>query len=204
MARTQLEDMLQNHRFWLLDILPTGAYPFFVLGSPLYGFSAITSPEIELQTREIKQVNSMWNGHVYEGGSAGEITLSRGARGNDSTFYDWVKRAIDGFDKPNRTLLLIHYTRVAIDTPILPSPIDSFQSALRLPGRAWVLWDCLPTRYKSGSDFDATSADVSIMELSIHPHFIQEIVLLPSKLGVAALAAVSGGGVGAVGKIITG
>lgn len=49
--------------------------------------------------------------------------------------------------------------------------------AVRLPARAWLLHGCLPTRYKAGSDFDATSGDVSIMELEIQPESFTEISL---------------------------
>ena len=46
-----------------------------------------------------------------------------------------------------------------------------------MPARAFLLKDCIPTRYKMGSDFDATSGQVSIAELEIHPHYIEEIAL---------------------------
>lgn len=52
-----------------------------------------------------------------------------------------------------------------------------FDIAARIPARAYVLHDCLPTRYKTGSDFDARSGDVSIAELDLKPELIEEISL---------------------------
>lgn len=52
-----------------------------------------------------------------------------------------------------------------------------FDFAARIPARAYVLHDCLPTRYKVGSDFDAASGEVSIAELDIKPELIEEISL---------------------------
>jgi len=51
------------------------------------------------------------------------------------------------------------------------------EMAPRIPGRAWILHKCLPTRYKAGSDFDAMSGDVSIQELELQPHKITELSL---------------------------
>lgn len=47
----------------------------------------------------------------------------------------------------------------------------------KLPARAWLLGGCIPTRYKPGSDFDATSGQVSIMELEIAIESLEEIGL---------------------------
>jgi hypothetical protein len=62
-----------------------------------------------------------------------------------------------------------------------PLPLGT---AVRLPARAWLLQGCLPTRYKAGTDFDATSADVSIMELELSVESFQEYALSSSGVPV--------------------
>jgi hypothetical protein len=52
-----------------------------------------------------------------------------------------------------------------------------FDVVARIPARAYVLHGCLPTRYKTGSDFDARSGEVSIAELDIKPELVEEISL---------------------------
>ena len=52
-----------------------------------------------------------------------------------------------------------------------------FEFAVRMPAKAWILHDCLPTRYKAGGDFDARTSDISIMELEIQPEMIEELSL---------------------------
>lgn len=47
----------------------------------------------------------------------------------------------------------------------------------KLPARAWLLGGCLPTRYKPGSDFDASSGQISMMELEIAVERMEEIGL---------------------------
>lgn len=184
-SRSRISDLLQSHRFWLVDMVPSSTYPFFVLGSPIMGFQSITMPEVTLDIEEIKQLNSMYKRYAYSGGSVGVMTLMRGARAYDDTFMQWVQRAIRGIDMVPRNLLLIQFTGINVVNSLglsveLPVAIEAWESARFLPGRVWLLWDAVPTRYKAGSDLDATNAEVSLMELDIQPHAVTELVLLSS------------------------
>ncbi len=176
MARNRILDFMQVHRFWLLDVVPTSTFPFLVLGTPFLGFSAITTPEITLEYGEIKQMNSMFKRGGYEGGSVGPITLSRGVRGYDDTMWQWVKRAIAGTDMTNRNLLLMHFTSIGTTNDEIG--VEAWEAAAFLPGKAWLLWDAVPIRYKAGGDFDALSGAVSIAELEIQPWAVTELTLL--------------------------
>ena len=55
--------------------------------------------------------------------------------------------------------------------------IGPFQLAARMPAKAWLLHGCIPTRFKSGGDFDASSGEVSVAELEVAPEMIEEISL---------------------------
>jgi len=46
-------------------------------------------------------------------------------------------------------------------------------------GKAYLLYDCIPTRYSLGGDLDANSADVSIAELEVTPSHYEEFSLDP-------------------------
>lgn len=48
---------------------------------------------------------------------------------------------------------------------------------VKVPARAFLLRNCVPTRYKTGSDFDASSGQISIQELEVQPELIEEIAL---------------------------
>lgn len=45
---------------------------------------------------------------------------------------------------------------------------------IRIPARMWLMKKCIPTRWKAGTDFDATSAGVSVAELEVQPHEVLE------------------------------
>ena len=184
MPRSRIADLLQSHRFWLMDIVPSATYPFFVLGSPILGFQSITAPEFTAEVDEIKQLNSMFKRSVYSGGSVGPITLMRGVRGYDDTMWEWMHRAIKGMESTNRHLLLIHYMNVSTEhmpaglSDAAPIPSDAWDYTSFVPGKAWMLWDAIPTRYKGATDFDAMTGDVSIAEMDIQPWAMTEFSLL--------------------------
>jgi len=181
MARSRAADFLQNHRFWLLDVVPSATFPYLDLGAPLLGFQSITTPEYTADVDEIKQLNSMYKRHVYSGGGVGPITLTRGMLGYDDTFWQWMSRAIRGIDTTNRDLLLIQFSNISLSGldagPVEDLPGDAWEGRAFLPAKAWLLWDCIPTRYKAGSDFDAQSGQVSIAELEVQPWAFTEITL---------------------------
>lgn len=193
MARSRIVDFMQSHRFWLFDVVPSAAPPFYVLGSPFFGFQSITAPEYTAEVEEIKQVNSMFKKYTYTGGSVSPITLIRGIRGFDNTMWDWMYRAITGLEVTNRHLLLLHFTSINLQhDPIVSvgstgsapefANIDGIElpieAGMFLPGQAFLLWDCIPTRYKGASDFDANSGEVSLAELEIQPSAITNFTLL--------------------------
>lgn len=179
MPRSRVKDLMLTHRFWLMDVVPSATFPFLVLGTPFMGFQSITSPEYTAEMVEIKELNSMYKKYGYGGGAASPITLTRGVRGYDETMWNWMQMAIRGNDMTNRHLVLLHFTSMAMpvggDSDL---PFDAWETRPFLPGKAWLLWDCLPTRYKAASDFDATSSSVSISELEIQPQAITEMTLL--------------------------
>lgn len=183
MARSRIFDLLQAYPFWLLDIDPSPRIPFVVLGGPAFGFSSISMPEISVETEEINQLNSMWKRHVVTGASVGNLTLQRGVRFYDSSFYTWTMRTIYGEDVSSRNLLLIHHMGLTIgESPVGVAnfPTSDLVEILRIPGKAWLLHECIPVRYKAGSDLDATSSEVSIQELDIAVSSIEEFSLDPT------------------------
>jgi hypothetical protein len=46
-------------------------------------------------------------------------------------------------------------------------PLGPFEFAPRIPAKAWMLYGCVPSRYKAAGDFDASDGGISIQELEI-------------------------------------
>jgi hypothetical protein len=68
-------------------------------------------------------------------------------------------------------------TLIAGGTVLSQLGIGPFELAQRVPARSWLLKGCIPTRYKSTTDFDAMSGAVGISELELAVEFWEEISL---------------------------
>jgi phage tail-like protein len=187
MARNRaLFDMMQSYPFWVFDASGFSGNLLFSVFDPVLGFSAAGAPEISVETQEIQPGNWEFKKRAVKTASVGVITLRRGARFYDSDFYNWITAAIRGFQPVRRNLVLVQFLGFRPVKQLIGQPagssgfgteIAALSLAERLPGRAWVLHDCLPVRYKPGDDFDATSGAVSIQELDVQPEHISELTL---------------------------
>ncbi len=173
MARSRVDDLLQAHSFWLFDIVPTLQYPFVCFDASL-GFSSCSAPEVSLDMEEIVDGNYPWKRKAAGKAAVSTISLSRGARFWDGDFWAWISDALNGKTSPRKTIGLLHLHRVG--KGIAPDAMYlAPHEAGYATGKAWVLFGCLPSRYKAGSDFDANDASVSIAELDFDCERIEEI-----------------------------
>lgn len=200
MARSREIDHLQSYAFHLADITPSLAPPFFSLGIGTFAsFSTCSMPEISLEVESFRQIGSMYQTHIISGASVGPISFSRGVLSFDSSFYRWVMRSIAGSDRVHRDLCLLHASSISTDhndgqrykasDGLSPANGSTKLGAdageygmIRALGKGFILHNCLPTRYKAGTDLDATSSEVSIAELDIQPEYVTEFSLDPLQL----------------------
>ena len=185
MSRLRFLDMLQVFPFWVFDASGFAGNPLFSIFDPALGFSACTSPEVNIEFRDVQPGNWEYKKRAVKTADVAPITLSRGARFYDSDFWIWMHNAIRGKQPLRRNLILIQYMgyrplRAAAPPDVSdPFPDEVATTALvtRLPARAWYLAGCLPSRYKAGGDHDASVSDVSIQELEVQPEFVEEMTI---------------------------
>lgn len=173
MVRSRTADYLMTHQFQLVDV--SLSVPPILL--PIFGFSSITAPELNLEHQEIKEGNFEYPRKVFKQASVNNIVLARGAQIQDSDFWVWADNYVRG-NRSKKNLMLIQFTGVAPQglgtnsTEVLgQQAVTNFPSILEFgtsyPGRAWILRNCSPGRYKTASDFDASQGAISIQELEI-------------------------------------
>lgn len=179
MPRSQTSDHLMTHRFQLVDV-SISSPPVLM---PIFGFSSVTAPELTLEHQEIKEGNFEFPRKVFKSASVNNITLARGAALQDSDFWTWADNYVRG-NRSKKNLMLIQFTGVAPQGVGTGGPsVGGFQLTTSLPGvlefgtsfpgRAWILRNCSPGRYKAAGDFDALQAGISIQELEIvYEHFV--------------------------------
>lgn len=219
--------------------------PVFI---PLFGFSSITAPEVNIEMQEITEGSFYFRRKVIKTADCTPIVCERGVTYADSDFWRWLLVALSGdiaqkFNIPNtplsvsvggstprRSLMLVQYfahspinlgqltTRgftsgaqnaqgalvlaenaglaalgaaasgaggIDIATAMFQQVVfgaignafGSFEFFARIPAKCWMLYNCLPTRYKVGTDFDAMSSAVSVAQLELAPEMIEEIAI---------------------------
>jgi len=188
--------MMQLYPFWVLDASGFKGNPLFSVFDPVMGFSTCSTPEITIETKEIQRGNWEFKTPVVKSASVSSVTLGRGAKFYDSDFYNWISGAIRGIQPIRRNLVIIHYLGFRLQRFVAGRAglIQPGQSGVgaevllnaagqagvpldRIPGRAWFCAGSLPVRYKPGGDFDASSSDVSIMELEFQPEYVHELTV---------------------------
>lgn len=204
MARARLLDKMQAYPFWVFDASGVAGNVLFSIFDPVLGFASCTAPEISAETREIKPGNWEYKHHVFQSAAVAPVTFGRGVNYFDSDFFNWITNTIRGIQPVRRNLVIVHFLsfrplRAALGAQGGNSAVGPEQGTTsvveRVPGRAWLLHDCLPTRYKSGSDFDGSSSDVSIQELEVQPEYVTEMTIatLSPLAGRAVSASLTGG-----------
>lgn len=198
MARAAFTDYLQAFPFWMMDVAPISfsAQPVF---TPVLGFSSITSPEVSVEQYTIRQANWLLDRHVVQRGSVSPFTARRGVTFYDSDFYRWTTASLSGGipfkvggSSYRRSFVLIHFFARNPLAVLTGSNVPSangqdisgvalnfgpFEFAIRIPAKAYLLKGCIPSRWKSGNDFDAADGSVSVAELDFTCELVEEISL---------------------------
>lgn len=169
MARAIDTDPLKAFSYYMLDVpLPTlipVAFPF-KLGitateNRLLSFQTITIPTVEHEVKEIQEGNWPFKHHVLSGRvNSGNVSIRAAVTPLSMDFYLWFHQGVWGKAGPRRNFSIIH-TRGADD---------------QIPRRSMILHSCVPISWKPSGDFDASSSDISIEELTMA---VERIETLP-------------------------
>lgn len=179
--KSRVFDHISNYRFHVLDVSFTAPVVFNVS----FGFRSVSSPELTIESKQIKEGNFEYKKTIPVAAEASEIVLEQGVSIFNSDFHDWILRAVRGESNVRRNLLLIQMsevslldTRANLNLGIGPLSVFNFNDIIgRVPSKAWMLRGCLPIRYKAGTDFDAMGGEISIASLVIKPYYFDELSL---------------------------
>lgn len=179
MARSKTADFLMTNKFQIVDV--SLSVPPVLL--PIFGFSSVTAPELTLEHKEIKEGNYEYPRKVFQSASVNTVSCARGSQLQDSDFWTWADNYVKG-NRSKKNLMLIQFTDIGdpnigvngsnfLGQQVVTNFPSIIEYGTTFPGRAWILRNCSPGRYKTGSDFDASQSAVSIQELDIvYEHFI--------------------------------
>ena len=167
--RAQDSDYLHNFRFLAAATNTAGVNRLTVDGRAQAGFNSVTTPEATVEVAEYKEGQDIYTQKYPGNPTVNDITLSRGVARSDSAFWSWVRQVIEGTGAYRATLTISHLHRVEALTRAFPA--EGIENVTRIPedaeGMVYHLFQAFPTRHKVAADLDATSSDVSLMELDV-------------------------------------
>lgn len=175
MARAQSTDFLATMRFHVIVTGQDGGVQLVPPGRADAGFANVATPEVNVEPVEYKEGVWVYT-RKYPGNPSmgGEITMQRGVTRSDSTFWDWLRRVIEGTGEYRADLDIEHYHREKALTrgPALGSEGNLTSITKGTPARVYHVRECFPTRHKVAADFDATASEISLMDLDVaYEHF---------------------------------
>jgi phage tail-like protein len=123
---------------------------------PDAGFMNVTMPEMSQGVAEIRDGITIFTKKQPGIPTFNDLTLSRGLTRRDIGLYKWMLTAITGGQyRIDLAIYQFHRTDIV-------QPADK-----RSPSRKIIIKDAFPMRFKPGGDLDASSEDISIVELDI-------------------------------------
>lgn len=180
MARAKNQDFLHNFRFHVVvnalggQTLQTNP----VNGQITAGFNACSAPSATEDAVEYREGHYIYTRKFTGIPTVADITLSRGVALTDGTMWQWLKDVIEGNNEYRADVLVYHFHRDAKQATTSGSTNENMVVDTTKGG--YVLYNCgnaFPTEHKVSGDFDATSSEVSIQELTLAmEHFDSEIV----------------------------
>jgi phage tail-like protein len=175
-----VEEFIQQHRFLVADVTGDGKSVFeYEDGKQpntlAAGFAYCTSPEMNIDVETIKEGTWEFERSVPTGASVGTIELSKGIVSLETGFWLWIQSFLRG-RMTRRKLEIFTYGRSKRGNPGFTS-IEQIRANVL---GAWRLYNCMPTRYKAGQDWDASNGAIQIAQLEISYEWFEEIPRTPT------------------------
>jgi len=149
---------------------------------PDAGFSSCGTPSVSVEVAEYREGTYVYT-RKYPGiPTVDDITVQGGVTRGNTTFWLWEKQVVEGQGEYRCTVEIAHFARDlsyvgGITTAqVVAGTGSTRQNVLQNltsiksdspPGRIYILYEAWPNNHKVASDFEATSSDVSVQDLTI-------------------------------------
>lgn len=139
------------------------------------GFSQVTTPEATTEAVEYREGTYIYT-RKYPGlPTMSDISLMRGVARGDSSFWDWMRKNIEGPGEYRSDILIKHFHRdptLARDTNATGAGNNQLAISTENPARTYKIHEAFPTRHKVAGDLDANASEISLMEIDLaYEHF---------------------------------
>lgn len=176
MARAAATDFLHSMRFHVTTdaALGAGLQPEVFGANVPAGFMSCTTPEATTEAVEYREGQFNYPMKFPGNTTVSDVTLQKGVAPSSSNFWNWLRVVIEGSGEYRTTMTIKHYNRSVL-TNARPTATTSSSSMATSSAagpdakasRTYKLYEAFPIRHKVAGDLDASSSDISVMELDV-------------------------------------
>jgi len=169
----QLEnDFLHSMRYHV-TVDTEAAQDILSPGEVQAGFSAVSTPELSSEAAEYKEGLDVYTRKYPGNPTVSDVTLSRGVTWRDTTFYDWMRKVVEGKGAYRATVTIDHFHRIGFlnRNEGDEAPYSALKLEAASPAVQYILYNAFPIRDKVAADLDATSSEVSVEEMDVAYEF---------------------------------
>jgi len=164
MARAQNTDFLHSMRFHVTATTADSGTPLDnSTKSPTAGFMSVSTPEATVEAVEYREGLYNFPRKFPGNTTVSDVTMQKGVARGDSTFWTWLKVVIAGTGEYRADLEIKHFDRRVLNATLSQNAGTTFAT----PARTYTLKEAFPIRHKVAADLDASTSDISIMELDV-------------------------------------
>lgn len=161
-ARSQSSDLFLTNRFSL--VFESGPFK----STTVAAFQSISMPEHSIESIEYSEGTFSYSRYYPGRSTFSTVSCQRGLVKGDNNLSKWIRRTSEGWNY-RADMSIYHYHRSDLDGRI------SYTASDIKPYRRIKLINCMPIRFKPGSDFDAMSVDISVQEIEFQ---IERFIIL--------------------------
>lgn len=178
MARAKVYDFLHNFRFHVI-VYGYGENHDPKIGSldtdkVTAGFSSCSIPDVSEEAVEYREGHFIYSKKYVGLPTVSDVSLARGVSLVESSvsavsLWQWVKDTLEANNeyRADLDILHIHRNMKPESRSAGTGPVDEMGIRTDMGLRIYRCYNAFPIRYKSSSDLDATSSEVSIQELDL-------------------------------------
>lgn len=178
MARAQSTDFLHSMRFQV--IIDAGQPDFLGVKtgtsqgqSPSAGFMSVSTPEATTEAVEYREGTYNYPRKFPGNTTVSDISMQKGVARGDGSFWKWMSTVIGGAGEYRVDMTILHFDRRVLNGGIIGAngtgPSSEFPTLATAANaaRKYHLKEAFAIRHKVAADLDASSSDISIMELDV-------------------------------------
>jgi len=134
------------------------------------GFMSVTTPEATTEAVEYREGTFNYPRKFPGNTTVSDCTLQKGVVPGYTAFWAWMRVVIEGSGDYRCDMTIKHFNRSVLANTVYSASATAAAPVFKSDGtaaREYILYNAFAIRHKVAADLDASSSDISVMELDV-------------------------------------